>query len=118
MKGLSWDWIAVMATMPSIAGFGAAYACWQTGQMILGNLAGTVVIFGSAIALILREHVQLDTLARRCVDAGYICLPDPTAFMRYAVYAFIALVEVFIVFAISLKVEERYRRRHYAPEWR
>jgi hypothetical protein len=118
VNGLAWNWIAVMATVPLAVGFGAAFVCWHGGQMILGNLAGTAVIFGSAIALIMREHVHLDTLARRCIDQGFICLPEPAAFMRYAVYAFIGLIEVFLVFGISLKVEERRRRRHYAPEWR
>src|SRR5271154_3999578 len=107
-----------MAAVPPVVGFGAAFACWTSGQMILGNLAGTAVIFGSAIALILREHVSLDTLARRCVDQGVICLPEPTAFMRYAVYAFIALIQVFVLFGVSLKVEEKHRRRGYDPEWR
>lgn len=37
---------------------------------------------------------------------------------RYAVYAFIALFEVMILFSVSLKVEGRIRRRGYAPEWR
>ena len=32
--------------------------------------------------------------------------------------AFIALFEVMVLFTISLKVEEKVRRRGYAPEWR
>jgi hypothetical protein len=38
--------------------------------------------------------------------------------MRYAIYAFIALIEVFALFTLSLRVEQRIRNRDYAPEWR
>jgi hypothetical protein len=115
---LSWPWIALMATVPPLVGVLVALACWRNGEMILGNIAGTTVIFGSAIALILREYVELDRIARKCLDAGHVCFPSPGAFTRYAIYAFIGLIEVFALFAVSLKVEEKTRRRGYAPEWR
>ncbi len=118
MNGLSWPWIALMIVVPPVIGILVAYSCWRSQQMILGNIAGTVVIFGTAIGLILREYAELDRLARGCIDAGYVCLPIPGAFMRYALYAFIGLVEVFAVFAISLSVEEKQRRQGYDPEWR
>lgn len=118
MSGINWPWIALMATAPSIAGLFIAFTCWRSGQMILGNLAGTTVIFGSAIALIMREYVELDGIARRCLDAGFVCVPEPSAFIRYAIYAFVGLVEVMALFAFSLKVEEKQRRRGYDPEWR
>ena len=44
--------------------------------------------------------------------------PTPSAFARYAIYAFIALFEVMGLFSLSLKVETKIRRRGYAPEWR
>ena len=81
------------------------------------NLAGTVVIFGSALGFILRESVALDRLTRQCLDAGLTCWPQPSAFSRYAIYAAIGLLEVIGLFLVSLKVERRMRRRHYAPEW-
>jgi hypothetical protein len=115
---LSWPWIAVMLTLPPVVGLAVAYLVWRMNQIILGNLAGAVVIFGSALAMILRESIELDRLTQRCLDAGYTCWPEPSAFTRYAIYAFIALIEVFGVFAWSLKVEERIRNRNYAPEWR
>jgi hypothetical protein len=115
---LSWFWIAMMLTLPSVIGGLVAFAIWRSGQMILGNVAGSLVIFGSAMALILRESVDLDRLTRACLDAGFVCWPEPSAFMRYAVYAVIGLVEVFALFIFSLVVEERIRNRAYAPEWR
>ena len=51
--------------------------------------------------------------------SGSTCLPRlPSAFVRYAIYAAIALLEVVILFTWSLRVEQRMRNRHYAPEWR
>ncbi len=65
------------------------------------------MIFGSAMALILRESVELDRVARKCLDSGYVCFPSPSAFTRYAIYAFIGLFEVFALFTVSLNVEEK-----------
>ena len=118
VNGLSWGWIVLMATAPFLLGLLVAFPIWRTKQMILGNLAGTMVIFGAALALILRESVELDRATRGCLDAGLTCWPDPGAFARYVIYASIGLVEVFALFTLSLRVEENVRRRDHAPEWR
>jgi len=118
VDALSWRWIAVMTLAPPVAGTLIAFPIWRTKQTILGNLAGTAVIFGSALALIVRESVDLNQLTARCLEAGYTCWPDPSAFSRYAIYAGIGLVEVFALFTFSLRVEHRMRRQGYAPEWR
>jgi hypothetical protein len=118
VTGLSWRWIALMATLPPVVGLLVAYPCWKLRQPILGNLAGATVIFGAALGLILRESAALDTLSRQCLDAGYYCFPSPSAFSRYAIYAFIALFEVFGLFTVSLSVEQKIRRSGYDPEWR
>jgi hypothetical protein len=115
---LSWNWIAVESTIPPLVGLLLAWPFWRKAQPIFGNLAGTTIIFGSAFGLILREQIELDRLAQNCVDAGYLCFPTPAAFTRFAVYAFIGLIEVFALFYLSLRVDERRRRRGYAPEWR
>ncbi len=118
MPGLNWTWIAVALTVPGVVGALVAIPFWLSNQPIFGNLVGTGVIFGAAIGFILRERVELDLLAQRCLDQGTVCFPEPSAFTRYAIYAFIALFEVMAVFLVSLKVEETIRRRGYAPEWR
>ncbi len=118
MEGLSWDWIALMATAPPLLAALAAFPIWRTGQTILGSLAGTAVIFGAALALILRESTAVNRVIQGCLDAGYTCWPHPGAFVRYAIYACMGLVEVFGLFMLGLRVEERARRRRYAPEWR
>ena len=117
VNGLNWFWIAIMATAPWMAGLLFAWPFWRTRQMTFGSVVGTAVIFGTAIGLILREYVELDKIAQDCLDAGTICWPDPSAFTRFAIYAFIGLLEVFALFYVSLKMDERRRRRDYAPEW-
>jgi hypothetical protein len=118
MNELSWFWIGLALTVPPVVGGLVALPLWLRSEPIFGNLAGSVVIFGAAIGLIMREHVELERLAQACLDRGFVCWPDPSAFMRYAIYAFIALFEVIVLFSVSLKVEHRIRRRAYAPEWR
>lgn len=101
-----------------IAAVIVAYPLWRKEQFIFGNIVATGVIFASGIALILREHVELDRVVQTCLEAGNVCWPDPGPFTRYALYAGIALVEVFALFTASLWVEQRLRSRDYAPEWR
>jgi hypothetical protein len=56
---------------------------------------------------------------QECLDSGQqVCIPEPSPFTRFAVYAFIALVQVILLFMFSLRVDEKARRRGYAPEWR
>lgn len=107
-----------MATAPFIVGLLFAWLFWRRSEAIFGNLAGTGVVFTSAFAMIWREHVELDRIVQACLDAGTTCWPEPAAFTRFAIYAFIGLIEVFVIFLVSLRFEERIRRRDYAPEWR
>lgn len=118
MHELSWPWIALALTVPGLVGALVAVPLWLRGEPIFGNLTGTAVIFGAAVGFILRERVALERLTQECLDQGIVCWPEPSAFTRYAIYAFIALFEVMALFSVSLKVEEKVRRRGYAPEWR
>jgi hypothetical protein len=118
MSELSWSWIALMLTAPPIVGLLVALPLWRRKETILGNATGTLVIFGAAIALIVRESIALDRVTQGCLDAGVVCWPEPSAFARYAIYAVIGLLEVFGLFTFSLDVEKRIRNRGVAPEWR
>ena len=118
MTDLSWKWIALMLTAPPLIGWLIALPLWKKGEMILGNLAGTILIFAAGVALIVRESIEVNAAIAACLDAGYTCWPVPSAFVRYAIYAAIALAEVVILFSWSLRVERQMRNRHYAPEWR
>jgi hypothetical protein len=117
MTGLSWRWIVFAATIPPFAGFLVSIPFWRKGQSTFGSIVGTAVIFASAMGLILREYAVLDRLTQECLDAGTVCFPDPSAFTRFAIYAFMGLIQVFALFTVSLVVEERIRRRNYAREW-
>src|SRR5262245_59621678 len=104
MNEVSWFWIALALVVPPVLGGLAALPLWLNGEPIFGNPTGTTVIFGSALALIVRERIELDRLAHQCLDARFICWPEPSAFARYAIYAFIALLEVILLFTVSLRV--------------
>jgi hypothetical protein len=118
IAGLNWSWIAISATVPGLLGLIAASLFWRRSEAIFGNIVATAIIFAFSFGLIWREHVELDAIVKTCLDAGSVCWPEPAAFTRYAIYAFIGLIQVFIVFTLSIRVEERIRRRDYAPEWR
>jgi len=118
VTGLNCLWIAIAATVPAVAGLLIAIPFWRRSEAIFGNIVGTAIIFAFAFGMIWREHVELDRIVQACIDAGTVCWPEPAAFTRFSMYAFIGLMEVFMVFTISLRIEERARRRDYAPEWR
>jgi hypothetical protein len=118
MNTLAWFWITLELTVTPLVAFLVALPFWRQGGMIFGNIAGTVVIFGSAFGLIMREYVELDRIVNACLEAGDVCWPEPSAFTRFAVYAFIGLIEVFALFTLSLRAEKKRRDRDYAPEWR
>lgn len=118
MNGFNWFWIAMAATVPFPAALLVAWPLWRARQPILGNIAGTAVLFAAGFAAIFREHIELDRIVQACLDGGTVCWPEPSAFTRFALYASIAMIEVFALFSLSLKVEDRIRRRDYAPQWR
>ena len=116
MNELNWFWIALESTVAPLGALLVAVPFWRKGQSTFGSIVGTAVLFGCGIALILREYVELDRLTQQCLEQGFVCWPEPSAFTRFAIYAFIALIEVFALFTLSLIVEERIRRRNYARE--
>jgi hypothetical protein len=118
VTGLNWFWILFALLVPAIAGGVVAYPIWRMGQPIFGNIVGSVVIFAAAVALIMREHVELDRIVQNCLDRAVTCWPEPSAFTRFAIYAFIGLFQVIVLFTVSVRVESALRRRHYDPEWR
>jgi hypothetical protein len=115
---LNWFWILAAASVPIVGGLLVAWPIWLTGQPILGNIAGSLVIFGAAIGFIMREHAELDALVQACIEQGTTCWPTPPAFTRFAIYAFIGLAQVITLFTLSVSVESRHRRKMYSPEWR
>jgi hypothetical protein len=115
---LNWHWITLASTLPVLGALLAAYPMWRLGHEILGSIVGTAVIFASAIGFIMRESVELDRITQACLDAGTTCWPEPSAFARFAIYGFIGLAQVIVLFMVSMIVEQRVRRRSYSREWR
>jgi hypothetical protein len=118
LQGLNWSWILLGLTAPMAAALLLAWPVWRSGQPILGNLVGTAVLFGSAVGLIMREQTELDRIVQACIEQGTTCWPAPAAFTRFAVYAFVALGQVILLFTLSVSVEDRHRRKRHAPQWR
>jgi hypothetical protein len=119
MDALNWPRIAIMVVVVFPVGLLVAFALWRKHQGLLGNLAGMGVIFGTAIIFILKESTELDALINSCIDSGATnCFPAGNSFTRYALYAFIALAEIIIMFLVGIRVEKRMRDRSFSPEWR
>jgi hypothetical protein len=66
----------------------------------------------------MREHAALDRVVLACIEQGTTCWPTPSAFTRFAAYAFIGLAQVMVLFTASVSVEARLRRRRYSEQWR
>ena len=116
--GISWYWIGFALTVQPLLAVLVAMPFWRKSQATFGNIVGTAVIFVSAIGMILRDYVEIDRVTQACLEAGTTCFPEPSAFARFAIYASIGMVEIFVLFTVGLMVEERIRRRSYAREWR
>jgi hypothetical protein len=114
----NWLRIAVMCVLPLALALPAAFALWRRREVALGNIAGMGIIFVIAVWLIILEYAELGRWMQTCLDQGHVCEPTPSGFVRYAIYAGIGVIEVFVLFSVSLKVEERDRNSGYAPEWK
>jgi hypothetical protein len=114
------DWvrIAVMCVLPLVLALPTASVLWRKGDVALGNIAGMGIIFVIALWLILLEYGELGRWTQACLDQGHVCEPTPSSFVRYSIYAAIGMIEVFVLFGVSLKVEEQNRNSGYAPEWK
>ncbi|MEO7272138.1 MAG: hypothetical protein ABI211_09070 [Vicinamibacterales bacterium] len=118
MNHLNWRYLIFAAAVPPLVGLIVAFPFWRKLRMTLGNIFAAAIIFATSIGLILREYVELDKITTECLDNGIPCFPVPSAFTRFAIYAFIGLVQVIGLFSLSLVVEARIKGREYAPEWR
>src|SRR5437762_2847260 len=68
-----------MAFAPLPVAVLVATPIWRRNEMILGNVAGAAVIFGTGLVLILREHAALDMVVQGCLDRGVTCWPELAA---------------------------------------
>jgi hypothetical protein len=116
---VNWLWLAVAATVPLAFGFLIAWPFWRKGMTTFGSSVGAGIIFMAGAALIGREFTELERLTEQCLaETGFECVFKPSAFARFAVYAGIALVEVFILFDASIAADRRHYRKHFPSEWK
>jgi len=116
---VNWLWLAVAGTVPLAIGFLIAWPFWRKGMTTFGSSVGAGIIFMAGAALIGREFTELERLTEQCLaETGFECVFKPSAFARFAVYAGIALVQVFILFDASIAADRRHYRKHFPSEWK
>lgn len=115
---MSWFWLGVAAGVPTVVGLLLALPFWLSRHWTMGNVLAAGVALSGAVLSIMREFVALLTLRVASLKAGTPYHPSPDEFTRYVIYAGIGFLQVFLVFIVSLAVEEGLRRRERAPEWR
>ena len=116
---MNWFWIGVAATAPLALGFLISWPFWRKGMTTFGASVGAGFIFLAGAALIGREFTEMERMTEECLAAtGFDCVFTPSAFARFAVYACIALVQVFILFDASIAADKRHYRRQFPSDWK
>jgi hypothetical protein len=115
---MSWYWLGLAIGAPTAAGLLLALPFWLSRHTTIGNALGAGIVLLGAVLSIMREFVALLALRVASIKTGKPYHPSPDEFTRYAVYAGIGFAEVFLVFIVSLVIEERLRRRDRARQWR
>jgi hypothetical protein len=115
---MSRTWILIAITAPLVIALLVAFLVWLAGAYMTGNIIGTGIVMACTLGLILREYLEIQRETARCVEAGIACAFVPEPFTRFAIYGFIAMCQIAVLFAVSLSLEERLRNRSFAREWR
>ena len=68
MQGLNWGWIGFEAGALPLLAILVAYPFWRNASFIFGNIVGSMLICSAAIALILREFVEVDRVVQACIE--------------------------------------------------
>ena len=118
MSELSWFWIAVALTVPPVVGTAWSHSRSGCRNNRFSAIWPHVIIFGAAIALIGREHIELERITQACLDQGRTCWPNLERLRTLRDLRVHCALRGDGAFSLSLKVETRIRRRGYAPEWR
>jgi hypothetical protein len=112
-----WFWVLIALTVPTGLAIVVTLLYSVKGDPMIGATLGSGVVFASCVGLIGREYVELARLSERCLAAGIGCPVYPEPHVRFGIYCVIALLQVFAVFLLGQQLEEKARRRAYAPEW-
>ena len=115
---MNWYWIAIALVVPTLLGLLVAWPLWRMGYGTFGSTVGASIIFMCGAVFIGREYTELEKLSEACVEAtGFDCIFSPSAFTRFAVYAGIALLEVFFLFDRGIAADRRAYRKKFPSEW-
>ena len=115
---MSWYWIGLALVVPTAAGFAIALPFWWSRYTTIGNVIGSGAIFVGTLLAISREFMALRALREAGIKSGHAFHAAPDDFTRYAIYAGIGFAEVFLLFTVSIWVDEAIRRRGRAKAWR
>jgi hypothetical protein len=115
---MNWPMIAVAVSAPAALAGLVVFPFWRRGQVIVGNAIAAGVIFLAAVVFAGGEFTNVERQRLACEAANIVCSNHPSPFMRMAVFGVISFVQVAALFAVSLVVEERIRRRDFDGEWR
>ena len=115
---MSWYWIAIAVLLPLVAALGVAWPFWGRSRDALGSGAGALLVFVLDVAFVGREYIHVQQLTAGCLAAEVRCAFHPEPFTRFCIYGFIAMAQVFVLFAVGATVEGRIANKAFAAEWR
>ena len=112
-------WLVIVAVgAATLLGFLVAWPLWRMGHGTFGSTVGASVIFICGAIFIGLEYTELERMSAACLEeTGYDCVFSPSAFTRFAVYAGIALIEVFVLFDRGISADRRAYRKRFPSEW-
>jgi hypothetical protein len=88
----------------------------------IGAILGALPIFIATVALIGREFIAIQRFYGQChalLEKHIVCRDlSPDDFTRFAIYCFIGMVEVFVLFYMSAVIDGHKREAEFALPWR
>jgi 4-amino-4-deoxy-L-arabinose transferase-like glycosyltransferase len=109
-------WLALAILLPAIASLLVAWPLWaRQVRDEIGSITGAAVVLLFTLVHIAREFATALAFQNQCFAAGRACHFEPEPFTRYAIYAGVGMLQVFLVFVVGLRVQERGRRRPTPP---
>jgi hypothetical protein len=99
--------------------FSSRSPLWLKHQYIIGVSIGTGVVFAGALLMVGMEYTELERLRQACVQSNVPCPSVRTgdAFVRFASYGLIAMIQSFVVFVVSGWFEDRARNQPFDSRW-
>jgi hypothetical protein len=110
-RTLNGVWLAIAAVALMAAGLVVAWPFWFGRNAQIGTILGAGTITVGMLALIVHEFVGLKHLRAVCTSQEIGCHTRPDDFTRYAIYAGIGFLCIFVLFIGGLRFEERRRDR-------